>query len=232
MLSLCPFSSRCTTYLVHIEICVIIQLAVRKGPLLLFDPRDLVPCFARPNPGLALLTQPCFAHEKYPIFPLPNSATRQCLLLMLLHGAPHHYAFCQAEPLDTKNLYVNKCWPLQCSSRPLSINPAPGGASRPNCSNLLLCSGTICPIQPVVDDHWPICPIQPPWGNPEPICPNQMPGGTLWPICQIVKLPTSEPICPNRPITPGGASGSICPILPHERPSGFRAYLPNKATRV
>ena len=31
MLSFCPFSSRCTTYLVHIEICVIIQLAVRKG---------------------------------------------------------------------------------------------------------------------------------------------------------------------------------------------------------
>ena len=31
MLSFCPFSSRCTTYLAHIEICVIIQLAVRKG---------------------------------------------------------------------------------------------------------------------------------------------------------------------------------------------------------
>ena len=31
MLSFCLFSSRCTTYLVHIEICVIIQLAVRKG---------------------------------------------------------------------------------------------------------------------------------------------------------------------------------------------------------
>ena len=71
---------------------------LEKGAPPPFDPPDLVPRFARPNPELASLTP----LSKKPIFALSgnvvNFVTRKCLLLVLLRGATRHYAFRQAEP--------------------------------------------------------------------------------------------------------------------------------------
>ena len=93
-----------------------------------------MPCFARPNPELAShllsiallrkIAQSCSA-------PMPNSSTGMCLPLMLLRGAPHHYAFRQADPLDTKNLPYCQNLPPRggCPYWP------PGGRSRVHMHN-------------------------------------------------------------------------------------------------
>ena len=121
---------------------------LEKGAPPPFDPPNLVPHFAWPNPELALLAQHCFAYKKIAKScsdQLPRSSTGLCLPLkplMLLRGAPQHYAFRQAGPLDTQNL-------PNCQNLPLREAPSP-----------------ICPNQPTWGALGPICPYWPPGGAP------------------------------------------------------------------
>ena len=80
-------------------------------------------------PPQVKIAHSCFAQ-------LPNSSTHQCLLLMLLRGAPHHYAFHQADPLDSKNLPNCQNLPPRRAPRPICPFQPPMGAPVPICPNL------------------------------------------------------------------------------------------------
>ena len=137
---------------------------LEKGAPPPFDPPDLVPRFARPNPELASLAQPSFA--------LPGIVSLFCHLRVLL--ASWRYAPLRIPPSGAFVYLKIMVW---------SIGPnQPAGALTDQTAHISHqgATGPMCQNQPIGGAPSPICPNQPPGVAPRPIYLNKVTRGCSW----------------------------------------------------